>query len=285
MKPAIGKYPIEVFGHVYNDCSETAIVDRDKQYCPYIKRECNKPRKSEPKIKVGICTVGYQGSFLSESVPVIICPNRFLEDIVFDTIREKFFPDWENVSWIKEVNIGVGGNVDFVAAKTDETGTDVMDFLCVEFQANGTTGSPYPYVRDLLQDGEYSRNYTFGLNWANEFMKTMMQQVYKKGKIINHWNKKIVFVIQDVALSYLESAVDTADLRSSMDDDIHFVTFKLEWNDTDSRFQLKPDRWKSTDLDGINKILGGANKENYLAAADFIKNIEAKGKGDGSLNV
>ena len=38
-------------------------------------------------------------------------------------------------------------------------------------------------------------------------MKTMMQQVYKKGQVIETWNKKIVFVIQDVALEYLENAV------------------------------------------------------------------------------
>ncbi len=55
--------------------------------------------------------------------------------------------------------------------------------------------------------GHYKNAYTYGLNWANEFMKTMMQQVYKKGQVIETWNKKIVFVIQDVALEYLENAV------------------------------------------------------------------------------
>ena len=285
MKPTIGKYPIEIFGHIYTDCSDDTASVRERQYCPFIQRECNKPRKSEPHIKVGICTVGYKGSFLTENVPVIICPNRFLEDTVFDTIKNKFFPNWENVKWVKEVNIGVGGNVDYVSAKTDEANKDVLVFICVEFQANGTTGSPYPYVRDLLEYGNYPNSYTFGLNWANEFMKTMMQQVYKKGKIVNYWGRKIVFVIQDVALAYLEHAVDTSDLRESMDDDIHFVTFKLEWNDDTKQFFLRYDKWKSTDLEGINKILGGANQEGYLSSDDFIKNILVKGKKNGVFNV
>lgn len=85
-----------------------------------------------------------------------------------------------------EVTMGVSGNVDYVALKINENGTNADDFLCIEFQANGTTGSPYPYVRDLLQNGRYTGSYTYGLNWANEFMKTMMQQVYKKGQVVAH---------------------------------------------------------------------------------------------------
>ena len=46
-------------------------------------------------------------------------------------------------------------------------------------------------------------SYNYGINWANEFMKTMMQQVYKKGKIIHSWGRKIIFVVQDLAIDYL----------------------------------------------------------------------------------
>jgi len=31
----------------------------------------------------------------------------------------------------------------------------------------------------------------------------MMQQAYKKGKIIDHWKRKIIFVVQDIAIDYL----------------------------------------------------------------------------------
>ena len=47
MEPKIGKFPIEVFGRVYTDVSDEAIKERKQQYCPYLGRECTKPRKSE----------------------------------------------------------------------------------------------------------------------------------------------------------------------------------------------------------------------------------------------
>lgn len=281
MKPKISRYPIEVFGHVYNDKTDKAKEDWKNQFCPYLKRECTKPRKSEPHIKVGICSLGYQGSFLENFEPVIICPFRFLEKVVFDSIHDKFFPDWDNYAWVKEVNMGVSGNVDYVAVKVDSSGKEPLDFFCVEFQASGTTGSPYPYVKDLMKYGCYKNNYTYGINWANEFMKTMMQQVYKKGQVVETWNKKIVFVIQDVALKYLENAVDTSDLRYNIDDVIHFMTYKLQWDETQKRFVLVLSRWVSTDLNGINKILAGANSEQYLTESDFLKNAFRKGLEDG----
>ena len=280
----LGRYPIEVFGHVYSDTGAVATNDRNCQHCPYLNRECTKPRKSEPHIKVGICTVGYKGSFLDHFEPVIICPFRFLDDVVFDSIHDRFFPAWRDTRWVKEVTMGVSGNVDYVAVKTDASGSNAEDFYCIEFQANGTTGSPYPYVQDLLRLGHYAGSYTFGLNWANEFMKTMMQQVYKKGQVVVHWNRKIVFVIQDVALQYLESAVDTADLRNDMNDPVHFMTYSLRWNESGNKFDLYHDRWVSTDLDGVNKILAGANAEEYLSEDDFLENAIRKGKEDGVLN-
>ncbi len=283
MKPQIGRYPIEIFGYTYTDHSEAATTARKTQFCPFLGRECTKPRKSEPHIKVGICSLGYKGSFLKEFEPVIVCPSRFLEEIVFESIHDRFFPEWENYHWIKEVNMGVSGNVDFVAVKTDAEHKQTSDFFCVEFQANGTTGSPYPYVKDLLKYGTYYERYTFGLNWANEFMKTMMQQVYKKGQVVNAWGKKIVFVIQDVAMAYLEDAVDTSDLRQDMNDTIHFMTYRMNWDEEQSRFKLVASKWLSTDLNGINKILAGANPNQYLTEGEFLNNAIKKGREDGVL--
>lgn len=284
MKPEIGRYPIEIFGHVYNDKTNKAREDWKNQFCPYLGRECTKPRKSESHIKVGICSLGYQGSFLDHFEPVIVCPFRFLESIVFDSIHEKFFPEWNNYKWVKEVNMGVSGNVDYVAVRMDDSSGKIpSDFFCVEFQANGTTGSPYPYVKDLMKYGYYENTYPYGMNWANEFMKTMMQQVYKKGQVVESWNKKIVFVIQDVALKYLENAVDTSDLRQNIEDVIHFMTYNLQWDENGQRFTLVPSRWVSTDLNGINRILAGANPEQYLTQQDFLDNAVRKGWEDGVI--
>lgn len=274
-KPKVGKFPTEIFGYYFDNVLSLHKESLDKQYCHYICDTCKKPRKSEPKIKVGICSVGYKGGFLENFEPIIICPHRFLESSVFKTVENLYLKDWENIKWISEVGIGVGGNIDYVAYNEDSTGK-ITDFLCVEFQAAGTTGSPWPAMVDLKNHGAYQSNtYTFGINWANEFMKTMMQQVYKKGKIVKHWNRKIIFIIQDVAMDYLHNAVDTSDLRTAnSEDEIHFLTFSMNWSE--SKWNLKFKEALSTNLDGINKILGGANKDNYPTEEVFINSIISK---------
>jgi len=279
--PKIKKFPTEIFGFAYTEHSNKAKQALKKQHCHYLNDTCKKPRKSEPAIKVGICSVGYKGSFQEEYQPVIICPHRFLEDIVFEKIAENYLTDWENIEWVSEVNLGVGGHVDYVAVKKHPKTGEIEDFLCIEFQAAGTTGTPWAAVSEFKKNRQFSRDsYNYGINWANEFMKTMMQQVYKKGKIIRSWKRKIIFVVQDVAIDYLNSAVDTSDIQTAHDEDeIHFMTFNMFWEN--KGWKLKHHRSVSTNLEGINKILGGAHKEHYPTEQDFKDNIYVKGKRDG----
>ncbi len=271
-QPNISTYPIEIFGTLYNDQSPLAQDYRNRQHCPYLNRECTKPRKSEPHIKVGICSVGYSG-FLPTAVPNIICPHRFLDPNLFKSIKDFFYPEWQSFTLSSEVSMGVGGNVDYVLSNPN----NYNDFLCVEIQANGTTGSPYNYVKEILTNGVYSgSSYTFGLNWANEFSKTMMQQAYKKGKIATYWGKKIVFIIQDVAMQYLVANMDTSALRQNREDSIHFLMYKMVWSTNEGRFCLQIDSWKSTSTDGISRMLGGADTAQYPDIEDFINTVRRR---------
>ena len=167
-----------------------------------------------------------------------------------------------------------------MAVLRDKKDGSIKDFLCVEFQAAGTTGTPWQAVLDIKKHGEFKHDkYPYGINWANEFLKTMMQQVYKKGRIVDSWRRKIVFVIQDVGLEYLKSAVDSTDLREADDSDpIHFCTFEMRWNNTKWNLVLK--ERLSTSLEGINKILGGAGSEHYPTVEEFTRNVNRKGLVD-----
>lgn len=280
-----GRFPIEIFCSDFESQTEETQLDRRQQYCRYVKGTCLKPRKSEPQIKVGICSVGATVSRSSDICPVIICPHRFKEETMFETIRQKYLSDWKNVKWIQEVNIGVGGSVDYVAVEVDQNDI-IKDFLCVEIQAAGTTGSPYPYVRELLESGRYSgKRYSYGINWANEFSKTMMQQAFKKGKIAESWNRKIVFVVQNLAMEYLQTASDCSKLENSNPSlPVDFCSFCLQWEN--NRWRLKFDNIKSTSIEGISLMLGGAKVNEYPTEEEFIKNIMKKGLADGifSLN-
>ena len=280
----IGKHPIEVFCYDFEDKTESCQLAIKQQYCKYIKGTCVKPRKSEPHIKVGICSLGSTVNKRKEVYPVVICPQRFKEDSMFETIRKKYLSDWKNVKWIQEVNIGVGGNVDYVAVEVDEYDR-VKDFLCVEIQAAGTTGTPYPWVKELIELGHYtdSDKPSYGINWANEFAKTMMQQAYKKGKIVESWHRKIVFVVQDLAMEYLKATSDCSKLTSyNSDYPVDFCTFNLSWKG-EKEWTLVFSQINSTTIDGINLILGGANVNEYPTVSEFIGNIVKKGISDGVL--
>lgn len=286
-EPEVGRHPTEIFGYPYVDRGNDAAHALEGQICPFLDDICKKPRKSEPEVKVGVCSLGYRGRFLEAFRPIIVCPHRFLSNNeVFRAIERLYLPDAVGaIEWVSEVSLGVGGSVDYVAVKLDAGGQAVEDFVCVEFQAAGTTGTPWAAVQEFKANRAFSRSsYPYGINWANEFLKTMMQQVYKKGRVVESWGngKKLVFVVQDVAIEYLRSAVDTGGLRDANDDDaIHFVTFGMEWDADAARWRLAYRGAVSTDTEGINRIIAGAETREFPTEDDFRRNIYDKGVRSG----
>ena len=278
-EPQFTRHPTEIFGYPFIIKDSGAQETRDKQLCPFLDDECKKPRKSQPEIKIGVCPVGYKGNFLEKVTPVIVCPHRFREPIVYNTIKELYFGDLSDgcqIRWASEVSCGVAGSIDFVAAKMKAE--KIEDFLCVEFQAAGTTGTPWQAVIDFKETGNFQKEtYKYGINWANEFTKTMMQQVYKKGMVIESWGKKIVFVLQDVGLAYIQSTTDTQDLHEARDNDpIHFCTFRMVWDKNSKAWQLEFDKRMSTTIEGIRKILGGAHEDEFPTINEFENNINKR---------
>ncbi|MBR1401759.1 MAG: hypothetical protein IJ562_09335 [Prevotella sp.] len=277
----IDRTPIEYFCHDCGKIDATFELDIKQQFCKYVNGTCVKPRKSTPEVKVGICTVGASVN-KKELQPVIICPQRFKEEQMFNAIREKYLSDWENVMWIPEVDMGVGGSVDYVAVELDRN-QQIRDFQCVEIQAAGTTGTPYPYIQDFQRYHDFSHGrYTYGINWANEFSKTMMQQAYKKGKIVQSWKRKIIFVIQDVAMDYLQCSSDCSKVTSFVKDNpVDFCVFSLSW--FGDRWGLEFKDIYSTTIEGIETIIGGAPEEKFPTVEEFKEKILKKGISDRLL--
>ncbi|MGM9791021.1 MAG: hypothetical protein ACI3Y4_01305 [Candidatus Cryptobacteroides sp.] len=290
MSKIVKRLPIEYFCAELENLSETDRSYIDQQYCRYLRATCNKPRKSQPLIKVGICSLGSTVASGDVVYPVIICPQRLKEAIMFKTIEEKYLSSWNNVHWVQEVDMGVGGNVDYVAFELDDNG-NVKNFQCVELQAAGTTGTPYPYALALAK-GESTDNLkdtsgkkiTFGINWANEFTKTMMQQAYKKGKIVEQWGRKIIFVVQDIAIAYLQRTSDCSLLgEPSPNSPVDFCTFKMDWTETEG-WHLKFDRILSTSIEGINRIISGAEAKKYPTPSDFMDIVKRKSIADSVID-
>lgn len=278
-EPQFTRHPTEIFGYPFTNKSSVAQAAREDEFCPFLNGKCKKPRKSHPEVKLGTCTLGYKANFLEKVTPVIVCPHRFEEPSIYNTIKELYFgnlPDDYQIKWASEVSCGEAGSIDFVAAKIK--GEKIEDFLCVEVQTAGTTGTPWPAIVDFKQTGSFQKKaYKYGINWANQFIKTMMQQVYKKGMVMTSWGKKIVFVIQDVGLAYIQSATDAQDLHEVRDNDaIHFCTFRMVWDENSKSWQLEFDKQLSTDIEGVRKILGGAHEDKFPTISEFENNINRR---------
>jgi len=176
-QPSLKQYPAEIFGYPYTELREEVQTLRQNQYCPFLKGECKKPRKSEPHIKMGVCSVGYpvEGEYL----PIIVCPHRFTLEPIKSRIETDFLAGLassEKIGWVSEVSLGPStGSVDWVALRLDVQRQNVLDYVCVELQAAGTTGSPWQAILEHKQHGYFlQERYPYGINWANEFAKTMM---------------------------------------------------------------------------------------------------------------
>ena len=274
------KTPVEIFG--CDACSPDAGMELalKQQYCRFIQSTCNKPRKSNPKIKVGICSVASTVAGGNVFEPVIICPQRFKVSSLFETIRREYLSEWSNVRWIPEVSIGVGGSIDYVAVELGNN-NEIVNFQCVELQAAGTTGTPYPAVVDIKKFGKFQKeSYKYSINWANEFLKTMMQQAYKKGKIVKSWNKKIIFAIQDVGMKYIQKYTDCSLLMpADASLPVDFCTFRMAWTE-DGMWNLLFDKIYSTSVEGVNRMIGGAGEDQFLTEDEFKQNILKKGLQD-----
>lgn len=109
----------------------------------------------------------------------------------------------------------------------------------------------------------------------------MMQQAYKKGRIVESWGRKIVFVVQDVAMEYIKSASDCSLLGpSDITLPVDFCSFYLKWVPELTEWKLYFNKIESTSIEGVNRILGGASVNEYLTEAEFIQNIIKKGLQD-----
>jgi len=273
-EPRLKKFPAEIFGLPYTDLSSEAQAIRQAQHCPFLDGTCKKPRKSEPHIKVGICSVGYKVAS-NEYRPIIICPHRFDLAVIEQIIQQNYLSG--QITMLTEVSLGkTTGSVDYVAVHlTDDT---IDDFVCAEIQAAGTTGTPWQAVLEHRQTGQFaSDNYAYGINWAHEFAKTMMQQAYKKGLLLERWRKKLVFFVQDVAMDYLVASYDTQGLREAHEDDtIHFCTIQMRWDDQENRWKQYLHQRLSTNTDGIRRMLGGLSEESLPTQDDFIATLRRK---------
>jgi Restriction endonuclease NotI. len=250
---------VELFGHAArNTALDWQNIVAAQQY-PYLNRRCYKEWKSDPGVSIGSCTVLYG----NPAAPTIICPTRLIE-------RRQIFTDCfhlltqhepgNELHIVSEVSIP-GGSVDyFLVSVVDGR---VRDFVGIELQTLDTTGTVWPERQRLIRelglpraDDAETSDKSFGMNWKMT-AKTILVQMHHKVQTFEHVNKKLVLVVQDCLLDYMnrEFRFDHLKNPAMIGDSMHFHAYRMTRQDGGD-FKLSMARRLSTDTEGIAVCLG-----------------------------
>lgn len=264
----------EFFGLSCLDLSQDFASALKRQLCPFTKKICIKVRKSNPKTKIGTCTVNYQNK------DIIICPFRLLEhnQIFIDCLHLLTCHEPGNTLYIvPEVQIP-GGNVDYflVSAQNNK----VRDFLGIELQTMDTTGTVWP-TRQLFLNGigipvpkkDLTNPKAFGMNWKMT-LKTILVQMHHKSRTFEHLNKHLVLIVQTPLFQHMLQDFDFNSIVGvRTGDPIHIHSYLL--NSFDNHFSLSLDTRISTDSTGMARCLG-LNAEPEVDLQVLIQTLERK---------
>lgn len=248
----------ELFGHPSDDRAADWKSIVAEQQCPFLGRKCYKVRKSDPQTSIGSCTVLYG----RPRAPILICPARLLErrQVFTDCLHLLTAHEPGNELHVVPEVLVPGGSVDYflLSARAKE----IKDFVGIELQTLDTTGTVWPERQRLLRRfGVAHRhamelsNKPFGMNWKHTAKTTLVQMLHKV-ETFEHLNKRLVLVLQDRLLEYMQRNFNFGHLRpAEIDDSMHFHAYGVAAQ-VDSRYRVSLHQRLSTDAEGIAIGLG-----------------------------
>lgn len=269
---------VELFGKPTNNKNvdwKQVVCD---QKCIFLNKKCYKVRKSDSDTAIGTCTVLYGKT----PEPIIICPTRLLErgQIFTDCIHLLTTHQPGNeLHLVSEVSIP-GGSVDFFLVSVKDG--KVKDFVGIELQTLDTTGTVWPERQRLLAELNLPRNddaenstKSFGMNWKMT-AKTILVQMHHKVQTFEHVNKKLVLVIQDNLLSYMNKEFQFNHLKNPavLGDSMHLHSYSMTQSKLGD-FKLSMVNRLSTDAEGIATCLG-LQAEARVELEQIVTMLQAK---------
>lgn len=244
MKKKVMKNPLEIFTYPPSNKSKEANDALKKSFCRYINGECTKESRLI-NYPMGICSVN------NNSNKPIICPKRFLEDgKIFKKACTEVFGTCNNVLLFKEVKLKNVGTFDFVLVQHEPFSCNIVDFCILEIQSDSTTGTGklVKALAEFKKDGKVGDSYNFGLNTYNSIKLSYIQMLIK-GKVMEQWRKKIIWVMQDCVF---ENMIDRFQLNN-MDFDKKQSTYYhiYQLNKSKEVYSLKFKKKHSTTIDNL----------------------------------
>lgn len=245
------------------------------EQCPFlVSQKCTKKRKSTPDISLGTCSLLYG----SQQQPMVICPNRFLQNqqIFLDCLHLLTLHEPGNqLHILPEVNLP-GGSVDYflVSVKSGR----VQDFVGIELQAVDTTGTAWDIRQEWLAQHQLAsiphELKSIGINWKMS-AKTTLVQLNHKIQTFEYLNKHLVLVLQDALLHYLRQEFQFSHIQTTHSADaMQFHSYSL-LPQANNLYQLQLAERISTNAEGIKRSLGLQANPN-LELQHILSNLEAK---------
>ncbi|MDD5313331.1 MAG: NotI family restriction endonuclease [Dehalococcoidia bacterium] len=223
MAMAKAKRPAEVFGTASIDLSTAAKAQRQKYLCPYIGSKCIKQTRLAT-YPMGVCSVDYNGDFIA------ICPKRFLQDQrVFKDIADQHFGTRNDLIVFSEIGLKTIGTFDYVMVKHKPMSDEIEDFVVIEFQTGQTTGTGklVQGLKDVMKGTDIAaKSYAFGLN-TYDVWKRSFTQILNKGIVLEAWQRKIYWVVQEQVVRYLFNRYHLNDLSTDPDNATVFLMYDL----------------------------------------------------------
>jgi hypothetical protein len=214
--------------------------------------------------------------------PVLICPTRLIE-------KRKIFTDClhlltshepgNDLHIVSEVSVP-GGSVDYFLVSA--AGGKVKDFVGIELQTLDTTGTVWPERQRLMRDLGLLRSdmaetstKNFGMNWKMT-AKTILVQMHHKLLTFEHVNRKLVLVVQDRLLNYMEKEFNFDHLNrpALLGDPMHFHAYGVSEKENGT-FGLNLSKRLSTDEEGISACLG-LQAEARVELAQILEALDKK---------
>jgi len=262
----------EVFGYSSDSSSPDALRARNEYGCPFLGTRCIKPsqhRNFDSSIPFGACSVWHRGAGAASLRPHIICPVRFIQrnQIFFDASRLLDATENDEVIILPEVGLSLG-RIDYILALYDRTLQEVKDFIILEVMACSTTSTGYilQSLHDILQGRVTNKRLQYGINFR-QVLSRMLIQVLAKAYACEKWNKRMIWVIQDVLYQYMKTTtkidlqeIPLGNINSSLVEfPILFLVYGLDLNPDGEIFELN-----------LKEAYGGA-KEDFARILEPIE--------------
>jgi hypothetical protein len=266
--------PAEIFGYPIWNHSEEAQNIRERHWCPFLDRRCDKKSRLIG-FPFGICSAEHGGGVHT------ICPHRFEEQgsiegvsRVLEDIALHYFGGFNNAIVFSEVRLPKVGSIDYVLVRHKPMKPEVEDFVPVEFQSDSTTGTGelVQGILDFFKGRDLQdQSYKFGMN-TYDSIKRAITQLMNKGIVYETWDTKCYWVIQDYIYANLVSRYGFKADGFSPEHTSRFALYGLV--PRGDRLALNPGRFISTTVEEVYQAM--RNNPGMPSKDKFVQHLNAR---------